>query len=111
MIPLATTTVTVAREESGLDVDPYDAAQPAPTTITTGVRAVVGAPSANVALSGGDRVVYTSTLRADPCDLQADDTVTDATTGLVWVVLWARRVTAVGQDMMTAQLRLVTGAT
>lgn len=110
MIPLATTTITVDRVESAVDVDGYDANPPAPTPTAAGVRAVITPPTANVALSGGDRVVYTAQLRSDPCDIQADDTLTDES-GTTWQVLWARRVTALGQDMMTGQLRLVTGAT
>lgn len=110
MIPLATTTISVERVEAAVDVDGYDDNLPGPTTVISGVRAVIGAPSANVALSGGDRVVYSATLRCDPCDLQADDTVTDET-GTTWVVLWARRVTALGLDFIDGALRLTTGAT
>ena len=107
MIPLATTTITVSRVEA-TDVDPYDAAQPSPTTIASGVRAVVGTPSASVALSSGDKVVYAASLRCDPVDVQPGDTVTDST-GTAWTVLWAREVNAVGLDFMEGQLRLVQG--
>lgn len=107
MIPLATNTVTVTRVVE-TDVDPYDADQPSPTTIVSGVRAVVSPPSVNVALSGGDKVVYTANLRCDPCDLQAADTVTD-NTGTAWFVLWAKEINALGFDFMLAQLRLVQG--
>lgn len=111
MIPFATTTITVQREEVAVDTDGYDDDLPDPTTVVSGVRAVIGPPSANVVLSGGDRVVYSAQLRCDPCDIQADDTVVDASNDDTWVVLWARRVTALGLDFMEAQLRLTTGVT
>ena len=110
MIPLATTTITVTREEGIVDVDPYDPNPPAPTTVAAGIRAAISAPTANVALSGGDRVVYTASLRCDPCDITNDDVLTDGT-GTVWSVLWARRETAAGLDFILGQLRLVQGAT
>jgi hypothetical protein len=115
MIPLATSQITVNRVEGTAadsfdPYDPYDPTQPAPTVIVTGVRAVIGTPSASEVLAGGDRVVYASELMCDPCDLQAADTVTD-TSGTVWTVLWARLVVGFGLDHMQGQLRLVQGAT
>jgi hypothetical protein len=109
VIPLATSTITVQRVASTVGQDGYDPDQPGPSTVASGVRAVVTPPSASVALSGGDRVVYTGQLTCDPVDLRADDTVTDSTSGLTWMVLWAQPVNAVGLTFVRAQLRLVQG--
>ncbi|HEX3539653.1 MAG TPA: hypothetical protein VHT75_04340 [Acidimicrobiales bacterium] len=110
MIPLATSTITVSRVEAPANTDPYDPGQPAPTTIATGVRAVVSPPTADATLSGGNKVVYAARLRCDPCGVAAGDTVADST-GITWICLWARRVTAVGLDFIEGQLRMVEGAT
>lgn len=109
MIPLATSTITVQRVDTPVGMDAYSADPPAPSTIATDVRAVISPPSANVALSGGTRVEYSGQLRCDPVDLQTDDTVIDAQSGLTWTVLWAQRTTAAGLDFTHAQLRLVQG--
>lgn len=114
MIPFNTTLITVGRIEGvaldNLDpYDPYDAAPPPATTIVAGVRAVIGPPSANDILSGGDRVEYSASMRSDVCDIRSRDLVT-ATDGTTWTVLWARRNTAFGMDCMQAELRLVQGA-
>lgn len=109
-IPLATSTINVTRVEAAANTDPYDPGQPAPTTTATAVRAVISPPSANVALSGGNKVVYAAKITCDPCDLQAGDQVADST-GITWICLWARRVTAVGLDFLEGQLRMVEGAT
>lgn len=111
MIPFATTTITISRvvPTSGTE-DGYDANPAAPTQIATGVRAVISTPTASARLSGGDRVVYTASMRSDPVSLQSADTVT-AADGTVWVCLWAREQTGVGLDFTLAELRMVTGAT
>ena len=113
MIPLATSAITVARR-TGLaantdPADPADYSSPEFTTVSTGVRAVLSAPTANPNLIAGDRITYSSRLICDPTDLQANDVVTDDVTGTEWVVLWARPITAVGLDHTEAQLRMVTG--
>lgn len=129
MIPLATTLITVTRidtstgtvdtpgdYDTGPDydtddlIDPYDATQPAPTTVDSNVRAAIGPPTATVELAGGRRVEYDARLVCDPCDLQPGDTVTTAN-GDSWRLLWARRVTAFGNDHMLGLLRATTGAT
>jgi hypothetical protein len=110
MIPLATTQLSIARTEpADQPYDPYDSPAVYPTQVATGVRAVITAPTANAVLSGGNQVVYAAKVTADLCDLQAGDTVTDAT-GLTWTVLWARQVLGFGLDHMEGQLRLVEGA-
>lgn len=109
-IPIATTTLTVTRLVYATDVDPYDDPQPAPTTTATGVRAVIGTPSANVALSGGQRVEYSAKLTCDPCDIQPGDQVTDAQGGQ-WEVLWAKPNPGLfGWSFINGDLRLVQGA-
>lgn len=105
-IPLATSSITVTRVEEAANTDPYDTNPPSPTTTAAGVRAVISPPSASVALSSANQVVSAARLTCDPCDIAAGDTIQDSA-GLAWVVLWARRVTAVGLDFMEGQLRMV----
>lgn len=112
-IPLSLLTLTIQRVtpvpgDDGI-VDGYDA-EPAPTTIASGIRAVIGQPSANVVLSGGDRVVYSATFDADPCSIQPGDVVIDST-GTTWVALDATTIRALGLDHTRGELRLVQGAT
>lgn len=114
MIPFATTKITVGRIEGAatdsLDpYDPYDGAPPAATAVATGIRAVIGPPSASDMLTTGDRVEYSASMRCDVCDLQSRDVVTE-TDGSQWVVLWSKRVKAFGADFMHAELRMVQGA-
>lgn len=112
-IPLALLTLTIQRVTpvAGDDdqIDGYDS-QPAPTTIASGIRAVIGQPSANVVLSGGDRVVYSASFSADPTDIQPGDTIIDST-GIVWSALWSRSVFGLGLSHTSGELRLVTGVT
>lgn len=116
MIPLATTTLTVTRDESngqaadpGEPYDPYDPSGTTPTVVAAGVRATIGVPSATVGLAGGDRVAYSAKFVADPSDIEPADTVTD-TAGTVWSVLWARQAGTFGLGHTEGELRLVTGA-
>lgn len=113
-IPFATTTITVTRIETSSAstdlIDPYDAVQPAPTTVASGVRATIGPPSATTELAGGRRVEYDVRFASDVTDLEPGDTVTDAT-GNVWRLIWAQRVAALGSDHMVGLLRATTGAT
>ncbi|MCU1494871.1 MAG: hypothetical protein JWO62_2635 [Acidimicrobiaceae bacterium] len=113
MIPLSTGTITVTRVEDAAGVDPYDppAAHPAPTTIASGVRAVLTPPSATTKLSGGTRVDYVAQLRCDTTAMLPGDAVTDSETGLVWTVLWATQTNALGLAFTRAELKLVEGAT
>lgn len=112
-IPLALTTLTIQRVtpvpgDDGI-VDAYDP-QPAPTTIASGIRATIGQPSANVVLSGGDRVVYSASFDADPCSIQPGDVVIDGS-GTVWSALYATTVYGLGLSHTTGELRLVSGVT
>lgn len=111
MIPIATSAITITRVEIDPTIDPTKAGDITPTTIATGVRAVIDTPSASVALSFGDRIVYTARLTCDPCDLQQNDTVIDTVGDTEWRVLWTRLKAGLGLDHRVAQLRLVTGAT
>lgn len=113
-IPLATTTVTVTRvpETPPDGNDPYDPDDPNPpaaTTVAIGVRATIAAPTANVALSGGDKVVYSAGFVTDPADIGPDDRLADAD-GTTWTVLWARPAPGFLPHIQ-GQARLVVGAT
>jgi hypothetical protein len=112
MIPVATTRVTIQRRQTknDVDVDGYEADPPPLNTVAEKIRAVIPGPSASVTLSGGDRVVYSSKLLTDVCDLQAADTLTESD-GTQWVVLWARHQKGLGLEHMVGEVRLVTGAT
>lgn len=112
-IPLALLTLTVQRVTPipGDDdvVDAYDP-QPAPTVVASGIRAVIGEPSANVVLTGGDRVVYSATFKSDPADIQPGDLIIDST-GTSWIALFSTTVRGLGLDHSAGELRLVVGAT
>jgi hypothetical protein len=109
-IPFSTSTISITRSSLSPTEDPYDpTTEPADTTVVSGLRAVVGVPSANPVLTIGDRIVYTTKLTCDPCDLEADDIVTDSVSGLTWVCLWAKAFEAFGLSGMEAQLRLTSG--
>lgn len=112
-IPLALLTIEIQRVtpvagDDGI-YDAYDP-QPAPTVVASGIRAVIGKPSANVVLTGGDRVVFGATFAADPCDIQPGDVVIDST-GTVWTALFSTTIRAFGMDHTRGELRLVQGAT
>lgn len=112
-IPLALTLLTIQRVtpvagDDGI-YDAYDP-QPAPVVVASGIRAVIGQPSANVVLTGGDRVVTTASFSADQCSIQPGDTIIDST-GTVWSALWARAVNGLGLNHVSGELRLVEGAT
>lgn len=111
-IPLNTSTITVTRIEDASTTDPYDPAadHPAPTTIASGVRAVISPPSGTAKLVGGDRVVYEAALRCDTTAILPGDVVVDSG-GLTWTVLFASQISALGMTFTSGKLRLVTGAT
>lgn len=108
-LPLATTTVAIARVPSDPTRDGYDTA-PEPATIATGVRAHIGAPSGSQNITAGDRTAVTFTIDTDPTDMQADDTVTDERTGEVYRCVWARSRRGLGLDHTTGSLQQVAGA-
>jgi hypothetical protein len=107
-IPLHNTRITITRSTATGTTDLYDAPDAATETIATGIRAAIDPPSGISQLVAGQRVEYTARMNADPCDLQAFDTVT-ATDGTTWTVLWARTQTSLGISYVEADLRLVQG--
>lgn len=111
-VPLATTTVTVTRNQlpAAPNDDPYDST-PTVTTIATAVRATIDPPTeATVRLNGGDRVVYNSKLLCDPVLMAVGDFVADAATGLTWVVMAFQQVNGLGLNHTFANIRLTTGS-
>jgi hypothetical protein len=113
-IPLALTTLTIQRVTPVVgdddEYDGYDSGQPAPVTVASGIRATIGEPSASVVLAGGDRVVYSATFAADPCQIEPGDTIIDGF-GTTWSALWSRTVFGLGLSHTQGELRLVTGVT
>lgn len=111
-IPFNTTLISIVRSTLPVLEDPYDSPSlypsPESTVIATGIRAVVSVPTANIALSIGDRVVYTSKLTCDPCDLEESDLVTESS-GRIWVALGPTPFGAFAISGMQCQLRLVQG--
>lgn len=87
-IPLATTTITVTgvRPQSSIDPDAegYDAPAPAPTTLSTGVRACISNPTGSRSTPNDELDIYT--LSCDPVDLNRFDIVLDETTGTQYMV-------------------------
>lgn len=107
-IPLATTTISVARVAADPTRDGYDA-PPAASTVASGVRAHIGRPAGNVNLAGGVRESVGFTLDCDPIVLTTGDTITDDRTGEQYTVLWARTRIGLGLDHTQAALQQVTG--
>lgn len=108
-IPLATTTITVTRSANDGTTDLYDAPAAA-TTVASGVRAVITGPSSRTSLVRGQRVVVSAGFRADPCDIQTGDVLTDATSGAVYEVLWALSRYELGLGYTYGDLITVNGA-
>ena len=113
-IPLSQTTVTIMRVYPDPSIvglaDGYAPNPPAARVVQTGVRAVLPPPNDSSRLVGGDRIVKNLQMQCDPCDLEAEDTVTDELNGTVWTVLWVNEIRSFGFCHTTAGLRLVTGA-
>jgi len=108
-IPLALTTVTVSRVPADPTRDGFDP-QPDPVNIATGIRAVIGNPSGSQNITAGDRTVVTFPFTTDPSDIQADDTITDDTTGDEYRVMWARTRAGLGLDHVEGECEQVQGA-
>lgn len=114
MIPFNTTLITIVRSLLPVTEDPYDPVttpgypNPTSSVIVTGIRAVVSVPTANTILTIGDRIVYTSKLTCDPCDLREADLVTESS-GRIWTCLGPTPFGAFFISGMEAQLRLVEG--
>lgn len=109
MIPLAPNRISVTRTTFLGNLDPYDSS-PVTGAVASNVRAVVGTPAANAALSGGDRVVYTARLVCDPIPIEVGDQVTDEQ-GRAWTALWVAQFAELGTAHTLCELRLVQGAT
>lgn len=111
-IPFGTTHLVIVRSTFPLDEDGYDPPadhlSPDSVVVQTGIRAVVTVPTANTVLTIGQRIVYTSKLTADPCDLRPGDLVTESS-GLIWTCLWSKAFGAFGISGIEAQLQLVVG--
>lgn len=103
-IPIATTTVTVARPSGGDALD-----RGAPSTVASGIRAVIGSIRGAETVTAGASEEVTATLTCDPCDLHHDDFVTDDVLGDRWAVTYVRKRIGLGLDHMTAGLVAVTG--
>jgi len=104
-LPLATTTITVKRPAAG--GDPYEAASV--STVVSGVRAHIGSPSGRERIVGGSKETLDAGLDCDVCDIAHTDSVTDATTGEVFEVVWVQRRVGLGLDHMEGGLRRVSG--
>jgi hypothetical protein len=107
VIPLATTTITITRQDP--TVDGY-APTKSVTTVAAGVRAAITGPSGTTILTGGTRTEYTWVFNADPCDVKVADVVTDDATGTAYTVDWITARTGLGLDHVNGRLKLVQGA-
>ena len=98
MIPAASTTITVERNDS---FDPDEDAEW--TTVATGIRAHIDATAAPSTIAGQ---TVTAELYADLCDLKLGDRVTDEWSGESYqaAVSVLRQVTALGLDHVRASL-------
>lgn len=109
MLAFAKDSITITRTVEDETIDGYDPNPPTPAQVATGVRATIGAPSAQANLVGGDRIVTNAQMVCDLCDIQAADTVTDQN-GVVWTVLTAVPQIGFAMDHIAVALRLVEGA-
>lgn len=107
-IPLATTTIAVRRPSESGSRDPFETA-PTYTTVASGVRAVVGAPTFTEQFIGGQQQVMLAHLTCDPVDLQATDRVLDESTELEWGVIGILPRAGFSLDHTAATLRIVAG--
>lgn len=107
MLPIATTSIAVIRPNPS--DEPFETPG-APSTVATGVRAVISASRGDEAPSGGQEVVYFR-LDCDPIPAGIDhgDQIQDLPTGAVYEVLWARLVRGLGLDHHEAGLKQVDG--
>lgn len=109
-IPIATTTIAVVRGADPSNTDPWDPVSPG-TTVASGVRAVIDAPSGSEA-GPGDTETILFTLFCDTADVKFSDSVRDEQTGETYRVVWAKHVPAppgVGLDHVQAGLKQVSG--
>lgn len=104
-IPLATTTITVKRASTTGDA--FDRSDP--TTIRTGLRAVIGGQTGQEAVRDGSSEQVTVRLVCDPYDLHHDDVIVDETTQEQWEVVWCARRQGLGVDHTAADLLKITG--
>lgn len=101
-VPLTTTTITITRP--AVVGDPYDAAETT-STVASGVRAHISAPSGREAQRGGEQQTVDKILDADPVDLRHTDRVVDDGTGQTYEVAWVDQREGLGLDHTVAGLR------
>ena len=101
-LPVATTTVTVLTHAQA---DPYEAESWLP--VSSGTRAVIGAPSGREGRASGSAETVDAVLHADPVELDHGQRVEDERTGDVWDVVWVQDRRGLGLDHVRAGLRRV----
>lgn len=106
MIPLFTTTISILRSDQDGATDDYDGVSY--STLTSGVRAVIGAPGGTETVLGGSSEDVGWRLNCDPTSIRHDDRVLDESTGETFEVVWARRRIGFGLDHMVCGLRTIT---
>jgi hypothetical protein len=110
MLPFSTTTVTIGRLASAVDVDPSDTPR-ALSTVASGVRAVITVPGDQTSLIASLNTTSNASLYVDPgTDIVAEDQITDEMTGDVWMLLNTTTVYALIPHVQGA-LRLKTAVT
>lgn len=107
MIPFALHSISILRPGAAdLDAEPYSGENERQDTVTTGIRAVIDAPSGREQIEGGEQSIWDFELVCDICDLQRLDTVRDEATGVDYRVVW---IWVAPDDHIEAGLRLVQG--
>lgn len=89
-VPLATTTIAILRRKAAdVYAEPYAGLTSADRdVVSSGVRAVIDAPSGSQDVAGGEQTRSRFRLAADPCDLHRTDWVRDERTGVEYQVSW-----------------------
>ena len=107
MIPIHTTTIRVERSDQD---GTKDVRTPlAWTTLTAGVRAVIGTPGGAETVAAGSAEDVTFRLDCDPVGtMRHDDRIVDETTDDIYSVVWVKQRYGLGLDHTVAELRQVT---
>ena len=101
-IPLATTTIAVLDH---VQAEPYEA-ETWPV-VSSGTRAVIGAPTGREGRASGSAETIDAVLNADPVQVTHGQRVLDERTGESWDVVWVQDRRGLGLDHVRAGLRRV----
>lgn len=106
-LPTATTTISVLRQTQPGTLDAIDLASVVWSTVSAGVRAVLGSPSGSETVTAGSSETVTARLACDPVSVRHGDRIYDEQTATTWDVTWTARRYGLGLDHVVAELVVV----